>query len=325
MKKYSNFEIERYSSLNPRNVVGEVCFELASENDNFVLLYADIGKGIGLDKLQKNYPNSCVEVGIAEQNMLGVASGMALNGFNTFAISYAPFITARVLDQIRVYVGYMQSPVKLIGLSAGLIAGDLGATHTALEDIAVMRSIPNITVLSPADAFELVKMFHAVSKIDTPCYIRLTGGMTDFRVNFNDYNFEIGKAITLSEGDEVALISSGTINYDVARAGELLRKRGISVRHINMHTIKPLDEECLLSLKKFKEIVTVEEHSIYGGLGGAVAEFISAQKGFPRVTRIGTNDKYFTANRATDLKKIALLDENSICEKVVSLVNESEM
>ncbi|MEG1520121.1 MAG: transketolase C-terminal domain-containing protein [Clostridia bacterium] len=322
MKKYTNYEIERYSSLNPRNVVGEICFELANLDEKFVLLYADIGKGIGIDKLKKNTPAACVEVGIAEQNMLGIACGMAQNGINAFAISYAPFITARVLDQIRVYMGYMQSPIKLVGLSAGLVAGDLGATHTCLEDIATMRTIPNLTVVSPCDAFEYVKVFHAVAALSTPCYVRLTGGVTDYRVNFSDYEFEIGKAITLSDGNEVALISNGTIAYETSVACELLRKRGISVRHINMHTIKPLDENCLLALQSFKEIFTVEEHSIFGGLGGAVAEFLASQRNFPRLTRIGVNDQYFHADHAENLRKAAGLDGNSISEKVLSVINE---
>jgi transketolase len=218
MIEYTKENLEKWKILGIKNIVGWIANELAAEYPAFTLIYADVGKRIAIEGLEKKYPAQFMEVGIAEQNQIGIASAMALEGFNVFAVAYAPFITARVLDHVRVNLGYMKSPVKLVGLGAGLSAGDLGATHTALEDIANMRGIPNICVVSPADCTECVKIFDAVIRKHVPVYIRLTMNYEIQQIYTEDYEFKIGKAIILHEGRDLALITTGTITYQAIQA-----------------------------------------------------------------------------------------------------------
>ena len=184
--------------------------------------------------------------GIAEQNMIGIAAGFASEGFIPFASTYATFASMRCADQVRVNMGYMKLGVKLIGLTAGLSVGILGATHMSIEDIAVIRSIPNITILSPADCTETIKAILAASENRDPTYIRLTGGMPSPIVYSEDYNFSIGKMITLRDGNDVVVFATGTMVYNSIKASELLEKQGISVKVIDVHTIKPLDKETII-------------------------------------------------------------------------------
>ena len=319
MKKYSNQEIAELSQFAPREIISKVGYVQAQKDDKFIIMYSDIGKSFGVNKITKEFPDKCIEAGISEQNLVGMAAGMSNLGYNVFALSYAPFITSRVLDQIRVYLGYMHSNVRLIGIGGGLTAGDLGATHTALEDLAVMRTIPNMVVVSPCDCLEYAKVIEAINGLEQPVYIRLTGGKVGEMVYEKDYDFQIGKGVVLKEGRKTAIISNGNITKEVALAIDKLKEHGVFPTHINMHTVKPLDTDLIDSLHNMEHIVTVEEHNVLGGLGGAVAEHLAEENCHPKLTRIGVNDEFFKANKATVLREKAGLSCDKIVERILNL------
>ena len=320
MKKYTVDEIVALAQFAPREIISKIGYNQAKNNENFLMMYADIGKSYGVDKIASDFPEKCIEVGIAEQNLVGMAAGLSNLGFDVFAFSYAPFITSRVLDQIRVFLGYMQSNVRLVGIGGGLTAGDLGATHTALEDIAVMRTIPNMVVVSPCDCLEYAKVIEALDGVDSPVYIRLTGGKVGETVYDSDYDFQIGKGVVLQEGKRIAIISNGNITKEVSLAVEKLKEFGVLPMHINMHTIKPLDTALIDTILDMEHIVTVEEHNVLGGLGGAVAEHLAEKSNHPKLTRIGVNDQFFKANRASVLREKAGLTCDKLVEKVLSIL-----
>ena len=315
--------IEEFARLGSGNIVGRIAEEIAGVDPQFSLVYSDCANRIGISRLRQEYPQMCYETGIAEQNQLMVAVALALEGFNVFAVAYAPFITARVLDQIRANMGYMKSPVKLIGLSAGFAASDLGATHTALEDIADLRAIPNLTVLCPADCFETAKMMIAAAKMKTPVYIRITKGLTpDHRIYEKDYALEIGKAVTLREGNDVVVFGCGAVLSEVLGAAEKLEAHGISCKVVNMHTIKPLDKGALEEALGAKLIVTVEEHSIIGGLGGAVAEHLVSCVRHAPLLRLGVPDRYYVADLPSREMERAGLTAQGITECILCRLKE---
>ena len=269
--------------------------ELAEEDPKLTVVTADLCFYSGLDRFRRNHEEMYYNFGIAEQNMIGAAAGLASEGFNVFATSYASFAATRCSDQVKVNMAYMKLPVKLVGLTAGLSAGILGATHMSYGDIAVMRAMPNLTILSPADCTETVKAVKAASAWQGPVYLRLTGGMPAPVVYREDYEYEIGKGIVLKEGEEIAVIAAGSMVYRAGKAIERLEAEGISCGLIDMHTIKPLDTDLLDKLcEKYKMIVTVEEHSVIGGLGSAVSEYIADKRKIP-LRRLGLSDDYAAA------------------------------
>lgn len=292
MIKYSPREIRTWSMLGSCGAFGVASMELPEIDPRCVVLTSDLCTYSSLDRFRQKYPDKFFNFGIAEQNMVCVAAGMAKEGFVPFATTYASFASSRCLDQVRVNMGYMKLGVKLVGLTSGLAVSILGATHMSVEDIAVMRSIPNITVLSPADCMETIKCVLAATKIEGPVYIRLSGPMNNPVVYKEDYDFEVGKSITLCEGDDVVIIATGTMVYNSLKASEILFEDGISCRVVNMHTIKPLDVSAIQSACNAKLIVTVEEHSKIGGLGGAVAEVLSEVGKHPPLLRIGLTDEF---------------------------------
>lgn len=311
-------QIYEWSGLGPLNMAGWVFCHLAENNEKFTLIYSDCAERIGIADLKERFPETCVEAGIAEQNQMCIAAAMANEGFCVFSAAYTPFITGRILDQIKVTMGYMKSPVKLIGLNSGLAGGDLGATHVALEDLADMRAVPNLVVVSPADCTEIMKVFLAAANLNAPVYIRLTSWKNPQIVYHSDYDFKIGKAVTLKSGHDIALIAAGSIVFQTLKAAENLEKEGISCEVINMHTIKPLDTEKLASLASYESIYTIEEHSIIGGLGGAVAEFLSERKGMPSLRRIGVNDFYCPADTHEALLDQCGLTTDKITKRILS-------
>lgn len=267
-----------WSRLGPSGALGVAALELVAENPNVLMLTADLAFFSGLERLKEQYPDRLYNFGIAEQNMIGAAGGLAKEGFIPFASTYASFAASRCADQMRVNMSYMKLPIKLIGLTAGFGAGILGATHMSVEDIAIMRSLPNITVISPADCTEIIKSMLAAAGSSEPTYIRLTGPVNTPIIYKEDYEFEIGKAVPLVSGTDVCMIAAGSVVYQTLEAAKILEEKGISCSVINMHTIKPLDTAMLDQvILSHKLIVTVEEHSIFGGLGGAVAEYIAGK------------------------------------------------
>lgn len=296
MIEYNKRNIRTWSLLGPSGAHGSASIELAETNPKVVMLTADLCFFSGLERFKASYPDKIYNLGIAEQNMIGVAAGLAKEGFIPFANTYASFCTSRCADQVRVNMSYMKLPIKLIGLTAGYGAGILGATHVSIEDIAFMRALPNITVISPADCTEIIKAMLAAAQTPDPTYIRLTGPMNTPIVYKEDYDFQIGKAIKIIEGDEVCIFATGSMVFHSIQAAKNLEKEGISCSVINMHTIKPLDKDALYEANDtHKFIVTAEEHSVVGGLYGAVAECLAIRGKHVPIIPVGINDCFVHA------------------------------
>ena len=324
--EYSASNIKLWSRLGSCGALGQAAMELPGMDDRIVFLTADLCTYSGLDRFKSEYPDRLYNLGIAEQNMIGVAAGMAKEGLIPFATTYATFAAMRCADQVRVNIGYMKLGVKLIGLTAGLSVGILGATHVSIEDIAVMRSIPNVVILSPADSTETVKAVIAAASVDGPVYIRLTGTMPNPVVYNADYNFQIGKAITVKEGKDIAIFATGTMVYNAKQAAEIMGMQGISAKVVDMHTIKPIDEEAIYAACDSKLLVSVEEHSTIGGVGSAIAEKLSRIKGHPPLEMIGLADAYpHAADYAYLIEKSGLMPAQlarSITERYLEVCND---
>jgi transketolase len=282
---------------------------LAEKLENLMVLSADLGNSSGLDRFKATYPDKFLNIGIAEQNMIGVAAGLAKEGSIVFASSFAPFITMRAAEQVRMNMGYMNLNIKTVAIGSGVSMSFLGNSHFGLEDAAIMRSIPNMTVVSPADCAEIVKTVFAAAEYPHPMYIRLTGAVGFPVVYEDDYDFQIGKAVEVRSGTDVSIVATGSMVYESLEAAKILQEEGISVSVLNMHTIKPIDTKALdLLISKGKTIFTIEEHSITGGLGSAVAEYISSIPNSPTLNRIGLPDEFvITAEYRYILEKYGLV------------------
>ena len=280
-----------------RNYYGKALARLAKERDDVVVLDADLAGSTKTSEFKKVAPERFVEVGIAEQDMIGVASGLAASGKTVFASTFAVFATGRCWEQIRLAVAYPKQNVKIVSTHCGISVGEDGASHQALEDIAIMRAIPNMVVISPADAHQAYAATMAIAEERGPCYMRL--GRADFPLIYpEDVKFEIGKADILREGSDVTLIGTGQVVSYCLDAAKALSEEGISAEVINISTIKPLDADAVIgSVKKTGCAVTAEEHSIIGGLGSAVAEAISESCPVPLV-RVGTKDTFGESGKA---------------------------
>ena len=322
MLEFSELNIKKLARLGSRGAFGLALLELGHNNSNILAVVPDIATLSGLDRFKNTYPDRLYNLGIAEQNAIGVAAGLSKEGFNVFTTSYAVFASFRSADQIRVNMGYMKLPIKLEGICAGYNVSFLGATHMALEDIAVMRSIPNITIVSPSDNLSVIKATIAAAKYDMPIYIRLGGASPDPIIYKSDFNFEIGKAIELKSGSDISIIATGGVVYNALKASELLEDNGISVSVIDMHTIKPLDVETINKACNAKMIVSIEEHSKIGGLGGAIAEVLSAKATKPPLLIVGTDDYYPHAASRDDLLDSSGLSVEKIYYKILEFYKE---
>ncbi|KAF1299403.1 transketolase [Enterococcus sp. JM4C] len=259
-----------------RKAMCEVLIEEGQKNHNIVVLTSDSRGSASLVDFGEALPNQLIEVGIAEQDLVGISAGLAHSGKRPFAASPASFLSMRSIEQVKVDVAYSNTNVKLIGISGGVSYGALGMSHHSLQDFAVTRAIPNLQVLVPADRFETAAMFRELVKSERPAYIRLGRNPVEDCYSSEDYGFEIGKAVVMSEGSDITLVAIGETVRKALDAAEDLKKSGRSVEVINVHSLKPFDHETIRnSAMKTKKIITIEEHSIYGGLGSAVAESLS--------------------------------------------------
>ena len=284
--------IKMWSTIGQRATLGIAALEIAKENKNLIVLTCDVSTSAGLDRFRKTLPQQYIDLGIAEQNLIGVATGLSSEKFDVITTTFAPFQTLRCCEQIKVNLGYMSHKVCMVGLASGLALGTLGFTHSCIEDIGVLRSIPGLTIISPADGLETIKALNAAVKLSGPTYIRLTGTSNNPIVNEKDYDFEIGKSIKLKEGKDVAIFTSGSSVSNSLKAAEILEEKNISCSVINMHTIKPLDVNAVAEAKNHKLIVSVEEHNIIGGLGSAISEFKSTLEKSPKQLFFGVKDVY---------------------------------
>ncbi|MBP3624528.1 MAG: transketolase family protein [Peptococcaceae bacterium] len=279
------------ASIATRDAYGEALAELGAVNENIVVLEADLSKSTKTSDFKKVYPERHFNMGIAEQNMLGVAAGFAAAGKIPFASSFAVFATGRAYDQIRNSIAYPNLNVKIAATHAGLTVGEDGGSHQMLEDIALMRALPNMTVIVPADGIETKQAIKAAAEYEGPVYIRM--GRPKVPVLFDEnYTFEIGKGVVLNEGTDVTLVGTGIMVSKAVEAAELLAAEGISAAVVNISTIKPLDAELIIAqAQKTGAVVTCEEHTIYGGLGSAVAEVLVENCPVP-MARVGVADKF---------------------------------
>lgn len=302
--------------LGSRGVLGQAVLDMAADGKSFFAASADLGRTSGFSRFVEAYPNRYINVGIAEQNLLGIAAGLSADGTPVVATSFAMFASFHCADSVREFLGYMRRNIKLIGLDSGMAQSTGGYSHSNPQDIAFMRTISGLTVLSPCDGVEIYLALWAAMEMEGPVYIRLTGDKILPIVHKNgDVPFEIGKAVELRRGSDIAIVSCGAILSEAVKAADILEKNGVSSTIIDMHTIKPLDTRALDALAEYKLVVTVEEHSIIGGLGGAVAEFLSEKRNSPPVLRLGAADvlpkagSYDYAMTQYDLKAVRLAEK----------------
>ena len=312
-----------WSRLGSRAVFGQAMLAAGERNEKIMALSGDLGNSSGLARFQQTFPERYLNVGIAEQNMIGIAAGLAKEGFNVFVTSFAPFITLRAGEQIRMNLGYMKLNVKAVSIGSGISMSFLGNSHYGIEDAAVMRSIPNMTIVCPADCSEIVKVVNAASAFEGPMYIRLTGAVGNPPVYTEDYDFIIGKSITVKDGADITIIANGSMVYESLQASKILDANGISTKVINMHTIKPLDtEELEKVISTSKVIVSVEEHSVIGGLGSAIAEYKTKFSNSPPHLILGLPDNFGkTAEYRYLLDKYRLVGEK-IAADITEFVND---
>lgn len=310
--------IKIWSTIGPRATLGIVSLELVKQFEKFIILTSDVSTSAGLDRYRKNFPDNYLDVGIAEQNLIGVATGLASENHNVLTTTFAPFQTIRCCEQIKVNLGYMKNKICMVGLASGLVLGNLGFTHCCIEEIGILRSIPNINIVSPSDSLEVIKSLIEAIKTEKSTYIRLTGATNNPIINKKDYDFKIGKSIILKEGKDVTIFSNGAILNECLLAADELEKKRISTKVVNMHTIKPIDKEEVINAKDSKLIVTVEEHNIIGGLGSAVSEINSSIKNSPKQIFIGINDTYSKAGSYDFLKNKYGLNKNNIVSEILS-------
>ncbi len=299
----------------------QTLIDLARTDKRIYLLVGDVGFSL-VEPFAQEFPERFVNIGIAEQNMTGIATGLALSGKTVFTYSLANFPTIRCLEQIRNDVCYHNANVKIVSSGGGLAYGALGVTHHLTEDLAIMRALPNMTVVAPGDPIEAALATQAMAELSTPCYLRLvrTG---DPVVHQTTPNFQIGRAIKVRDGNDVTLISTGGMLLNTVQAAEHLAQQGIQSRLLSMHTIKPLDNGAVLSAaKETSAIVTIEEHSIIGGLGSAVAEVLSERNNANvSLMRIGIPDEFCTQVGSQDhLREIYSLSVEGIISSVMKLI-----
>lgn len=293
MIEFNPKNIKRWMMLGTRNAFGTFLTEMAADHPELFAMTADFTKSTGLAKFKEQYPRQFLSVGIAEQNMIALASGLASEGRNVFASSFASFITTRCYEQVKVNLGYMQHNVKLVGIASGLGVSHQGNTHFGLDDVSLMRVIPNMTIVVPSDCTEVAKAVIALADFEGPAYLRLVGEGFVPIVNEDDYEFEIGKGIKKREGKDVLIIANGTMVAQSLKAAKELAGQGIECAVINMHTVKPLDTKIIDdNIEDKKLVVTIEEGQLNGGLGSAVAEYVSSLDNAPKVLRLGINDMF---------------------------------
>jgi transketolase len=299
----------------PRALFGEALLEAAEKDQRILAISADSSSGSGMTPFRRKFPDRHIEFGIMEQGVIGYACGLASTGWIPFVAAIAPFVTARPFEMVRNDLGYMNRNVKVVGRNAGLTYSDLGATHQSLDDVAILRTIPGLVVLCPGDPVEIRQAVAAAAIHVGPVYIRI-GAPAIPTLHAPDAPFQIGKGTVMIDGDDVTVIATGTALWRAFDAAQLLRARGIRVRLISMHTLKPIDRELVAAAaRETAGIVTVEEHYLIGGLGSAVAEVLACGSGGP-LRMIGVDDRYASNGPYDELLGLYGLREEQIASTV---------
>ncbi len=293
--------------------------DVIQDYPNLIILSSDMSYGARMERFKAFYPEHFLNVGIAEENLIGVSAGLTSEGYKCVALAQATFITMRCYEQVRQYMSYMGYPIVLVGLSAGVIMQFMGNTHYAIEDLAIMRILPGVEVLSPADAGEAVRAFEYALSSNKPCYIRLTGSV-DAPLLYNQYGvYNPSKANVLKEGEDISVIATGAMVSVAMDAASLVEQQtDASVKVIDMHSIQPLDVETINQCRKNNLVVTVEEHYVSGGLGTAVADVLMEQPNVPQLLKLGIKDKYSVVGDYGFLKEQHRLTSESIAEDIIN-------
>lgn len=292
--------------------------DVIEDYPNLKILSSDMSYGARMERFKAFNPDHFLNVGIAEENLIGVSAGLTSEGYKCVALAQATFITMRCYEQVRQYMSYMGYPIVLVGLSAGLVMQFMGNTHYAIEDLAIMRVLPGVEVLSPADAGEAVRAFEYAISSNKPCYIRLTGS-ADAPLIYNQYGtYNPRKANVLKDGDDISIIATGAMVLTAKETAAIIEKQtGLTVRVIDMHSIQPIDVDVINQCRNNKLVVTVEEHYVTGGLGTAVADEFLAKDNAPKLLKIGIDNKYSTVGDYTFLREQHGLTPEGIANKVV--------
>ena len=333
MIKITPVNIKTWSRLGQRGSVFSIAMpEIAAEHDNMKLLTADLALLSGMDRFKAAYPDKLINVGIAEQNMIGIAAGLAMDGDMVFATTYASFIAVRSLEHVRQHLSHLKLNVKIIGSAAGVVAAKSGVSHWATEDIAFTRALPNLKVFSPADSFEAIKVTQYAASVDDPIYIRLSGGLNCPVVYKEDYDFVPGKLKCLKNTElhsgkmNVAIIATGLMVSRSLAAAEIIENSegsNIKCSVFNMHTIKPIDKDGLDEIFSDSDlIVSVEEHNVIGGMGSAVAEYKATKANAPRQVFIGFNDTFLPAGSQAFVLDEAGLSPEKIAGRIMVECND---
>ena len=303
-----------------RQSYGEELAKLGEENENIVVLDADLSTATKTEIFAKKFPDRFINVGIAEQNLMGISAGLSTFGKIPYASTFAVFAAGRAYEQIRNSIAYPNLNVKICATHAGITVGEDGATHQMLEDLSLMRSLPNMTVISTSDDTQTRWAVREISKINGPVYLRLSRMATPVIYEKCD-NFEIGKGIQIGDGTDASIIATGVTVSESLKAQEILKENGVNVRVIDMHTIKPIDKDLIIKCaKETKRIITVEDHNIIGGLGSAVCEVLAEE--YPtKVERMGIPDCFGRSGKADELMRYYKIDSTAIINKIINSKN----
>lgn len=323
MAEGMTWSIEEADKLTQAEIYGEVLTQIDAKDDKIIAMTADLAKSTKIGAFEKKFPDRFINVGIAENSLFGLASGLALAGFKPVVSTFAVFAALRCAEQVRTDICYQNLNVKIIATHAGISFGQAGSTHHCTEDIAVMRSFANMTVIVPADGIETGNAVEAAMDLPGPVYMRIGRGFEPAVNVTKDYGFKIGKAVTMREGKDVTIIACGVAVLQAVRAARILETQGLSVRVINMHTIKPIDKEAILkAVMDTRRIVTVEEHNVECGLGSAVAEVIVESGKACGFTKLGIPDTYAIVGYPEDLYNYYKIDADGIVEAVSALMGK---
>ena len=303
-----------------RQSYGEELAKLGEENENVVVLDADLSTATKTEIFAKKFPDRFINVGIAEQNLMGISAGLSTFGKIPYASTFAVFAAGRAYEQIRNSIAYPNLNVKICATHAGITVGEDGATHQMLEDLSLMRSLPNMTVISTSDDTQTRWAVREISKINGPVYLRLSRMATPVIYEKCD-NFEIGKGIQIGDGTDASIIATGVTVPEAIKAQEILKENGVNVRVIDMHTIKPIDKDLIIKCaKETKRIITVEDHNIIGGLGSVVCEVLAEE--YPtKVERMGIPDCFGRSGKADELMRYYKIDSTAIINKIINSKN----
>jgi len=315
MENKANFKLMSMAGQGG-SVFGISLMELMNLRNDLMVLSSDMSTPAGLDKFKAAYPDHFMNMGIAEQNMIGTAAGLAEEGYKPICVAQACFISMRSFEQVRQFCGYMQIPMVIIGIGSGVSLQYMGNTHYALEDLALMRTIPGMEVIAPCDSYEAVLAFEYAVNSKHPVYIRLFGGTAIPAVFNEEREFVSGKTIKMREGKDVQIIATGSMVGNAMKVAKELEAEGIEASVTDMHTIKPFDSASIEKDKKL--IVTLEEHNIIGGLGSAVADAISQYTNHPRLLKLGINDRFVPVGSYNYLLQQCGLDIESIKNEIIN-------